>query len=80
MSIQIKNFLKTPAWQEIKKMFEEEIRNSTNTLGISEERSAEHIKMEVMTRNQTSKIMQRVLMKLERIESSDKLKSTITYR
>jgi len=80
MSLAIKQTIQTGGWDEIKELFENEILNNSDTKNIKESLSPEHIKLEVMSRNKASKIVNRVLEKIQRIADADEIKQKITYR
>ena len=80
MSIAIKQIVKTEGWNEILKMFNKEIENNLDTRNIKETMSAEHIKLEVMSRNKASKIVNRVLKKIQKIVNTEPLKDKVSYR
>ena len=73
-----KDLVNSEEWKELKDIFEKEIIDNAKTQNIKETLSAEHIKLEVMSRNKACKIMRRALRHIEKM-SFDNTKNKIIY-
>ena len=76
----IGNTIKTQGWIEIEDIFDKEILNCTDVKNIKQNESAEHIKLEVMSRAKTAKIVKRAMLKINRLGSEEEAPKKVVYR
>jgi len=76
----IKNTTQTAGWQEILDLFYAQMAATQNTQNIKQTLSAEHIKLEVMSRAKAVKIVQRVLKQIDKIANAEELKPKVVYK
>jgi hypothetical protein len=80
MSSNIKNTTQSAGWQEILDLFYAQMSDTQNTQNIKQTLSAEHIKLEVMSRAKAVKIVQRVLKQIDKIANAEELKPKVVYK
>ena len=76
----IKTTIETPGWMEILNILSEEVTMNTDVKNIKQDDTAEHIKLEVMSRAKAAEIVIKTLEKINRLGGAEAGIDKIIYR
>jgi len=80
MSKLIKATAQTAGWEEIEQLFKREILDKTDFKNVNKKLSPDDFKAEAMARVEASKIVDKVLKKINKIKNDEEAVKKVVYR